>query len=105
MVYSYAKPDMQRAGAWAAVVKSRIQKGTLASPEHVFMYSTGSMNPEHYAEAWSLAGVLADIPGEFEEVVRSVRDGSKAIDVVQSTYDLSTKDLHAAWKRIALRRK
>jgi hypothetical protein len=100
-IYHYSTPERQGAVPWRDLLRQRIAAGNLAEPASVFKYTTDMMDVPRYAEAWSLAKLLASMPAPFEQWLVAVRGGAEPMDAIQEHYQLDAAKLAEAWKKDA----
>lgn len=102
MVYSYTERDLAAEGTWAQMVQKRFADGGITTVTDVWTYSTSSMEPEHYAEAWSMVSLLAEAPDKFADaVLRVQREESTMAAAVRAAYGLEDARLLQGWRQYA----
>jgi hypothetical protein len=98
MIYSYEKRDLKQEGGWKSVVKKLFEAKKIDNVTAPWGYKTDSMEPENYAECWSMVSTLAEAPDKFAKAVQMVREEEKFMNVaVDEVYGLGEKGLLKAW--------
>jgi hypothetical protein len=86
---------------WAQIVRERFAAGRLGSVQNVLAYSTASMEPPEYAEAWSLTTLLATNPDKIAGLIVALRGAASAWDEISRIYEVDEQSFLAKWRRFA----
>jgi hypothetical protein len=83
--------------AWIHLVQHRIATKEISPPAELLRMDTTNMLLPHYAEAWSLVGLLARQPAKFAELVLALRAEKDALKTVERVYGWNEKELVQRW--------
>ncbi|MFI4860666.1 MAG: hypothetical protein ACIAXF_08305 [Phycisphaerales bacterium JB063] len=104
MVYSYTYEDRGLDGpsAWPDMVRERFREGKIDDVTSVWNFSTDTMQPGHYAEAWSMVSLLCEAEDKFAQAVLQVqRDEGAMAEAVRGAYEIEDARLLAGWRQWA----
>lgn len=104
MIYSYEKRDLKQEGGWKDVVKRQFKEKKITNAASPWGYVTSTMQPEHYAECWSMVSMLSSAPDKFAKAVQAVREDETVMNAaVNEVYGVDNKKLLEAWYKHANR--
>jgi hypothetical protein len=86
--------------AWLHLVQQRIATKKVSSLRELLNMDTTNMVLPHYAEAWTLVGLLAKQPAKFAELVRSLHEEQDALKAVERIYGWDEKKLTVEWHKL-----
>ena len=88
--------------AWLHLVQQRITGKKVSGLRELLSMDTSNMVLPHYAEAWTLVGMLAKQPAKFSELVRALHEEKDAIKAIERIYGWDEKKLTVEWHKTVL---
>jgi hypothetical protein len=82
---------------WLRLVQDRIRRKKASGVRALLAMDTTNMLLPHYAEAWTLVGVLAKQPEKFGKLVEALREEKDALKAIEQVYGWDEKKLEAEW--------
>ncbi len=102
MVYSYSERDLDGDESWDQRVRGRFSDGKITGVTDVWTFSTDTMEPGQYAEAWSIVSLLCQAPEKFAEAVLLVQQEEASMpEAVRTAYELDDARLLQGWRQWA----
>ncbi|XAM00760.1 hypothetical protein OT109_05080 [Phycisphaeraceae bacterium D3-23] len=102
MVYSYTERNLNGAQSWPEMVAERFRAGKITTVISVWNFSTDTMEPEHYAEGWSMVSLLSEAEDKFAQAVLGVQRGEGSMaEAVRAAYEIEDVRLLAGWRQWA----
>ncbi len=100
---SYHNGDLSNGPpAWLRLVQERMRtKKESAARGLLGMDSTNMLLP-HYAEAWTLVGLLAKQPEKFAKLLLALREEKDPLKAIEQVYGWDEKKLDAEWRKDVL---
>jgi 23S rRNA U2552 (ribose-2'-O)-methylase RlmE/FtsJ len=89
-------------GAWLHLVQQRIAARKVSGVRELLGMDTTNMVLPHYAEAWTLAGLLAKQPARFADLVLALREEKDAVKEIERIYGWDEKKLADEWHKQVL---
>jgi hypothetical protein len=86
--------------AWLHLVQQRLATKKVSSLRELMSMDTTNMTLPHYAEAWTLAGLLAKQPAKFAELVGSLHEEKDALQAIERIYGWDEKKLTEEWHKL-----
>ncbi len=91
------------ARAWLNLVKDRIRTKKVSGVRQLFTMNTTNMVLPHYAEAWTLVGVLMKQPEKFGKLLLELREEKVALKAIETVYGWDEKKLEEQWYKDVLK--
>jgi len=88
--------------AWIHLVQHRIATKEISPVGDLLQMDTTTMLLPHYAEAWSLTGLLAKQPAKLAELVVALRGERATLKTVLRIYGWDEKELTRQWHQYVL---
>jgi hypothetical protein len=88
--------------AWIHLVQQRIAAGQVSPVAQLLRLDTTTMVLPHYAEAWTLVGLLAGKPDKFAALLLALREDKNPLAVIEKIYGWDEKDLTKQWHKYVL---
>jgi len=88
--------------SWIHLVQHRIAAKEVSPVGDLLQMDTTNMLLPHYAEAWSLVGLLAKQPAKLAELVVSLRGEKVTLKAVERVYGWDEKELTRQWHQYVL---
>ena len=88
--------------AWLHLVQERITSKKVSGVRELLTMDTTTMVLPHYAEAWTLVGLLAKQPAKFAELVLALRGEPDALRAIERVYGWDEKKLTEQWHQAVL---
>ena len=66
-------------------------------PGKLLEMNTHNMLQPHFAEAWTLVGLLSRQPAKFGRLLMAMRTGVPELEAIEKIYDWDEKKLTAEW--------
>ncbi len=88
--------------AWLHLVQQRIATKQVTPVAELLQMDTTRMLQPHYAEAWTLVGLLNKQPAKFAKLVAALRDNKAALAVIKDVYGWDEKKLTEEWHKFVL---
>ena len=88
--------------AWLRLVQDRIRTKKESGVRSLLGMDTTTMLLPQYAEAWTLAGVLAKQPEKFGKLIVALRDEKDPLKAVEQIYGWDEKKLEDQWHKEVL---
>ena len=85
--------------AWLHLVQDRIRKKKVTGVRALLAMDTTNMLLPHYAEAWTLAGVLGKQPEKFGKLIVALRDEKDSLKAIEEVYGWDEKKLDEEWHK------
>ena len=83
---------------WGLLVKQRIATRQETPLDKLLqMHHTGMLLP-HYAEGWTLVGLLNKQPGKFGKLLLEIRTGHSDLEAIEKVYGWDEKKLTKEWR-------
>lgn len=102
MVYSYTERELGGDESWAQRVQGRFRERKITGVTEVWTFSTDSMAPGQYAEAWSIVSLLSQAPDKFADAVLLVQQEETSMpEAVRTAYELEDARLLQGWQQWA----
>ena len=57
-----------------------------------------AMSQPHYAEGWTLVGLLASQPAKFGKLLLKLRKGSSELEAIEKVYGWDEEELTKEWR-------
>ncbi len=81
------------------LVRQRIANGQVTPVAKLLKMDTSQMLQPHYAEAWTLVGMLGQQRAKFAKLVETLRHSGDALAAIQEVYGWDEKELTAQWHK------
>lgn len=88
--------------AWIHLVQQRIKTRKVSTVSQLLKMDTSNMVLPHYAEAWSLVGLLVKQPDKFAALVLKLREEKSPLKAIEDVYGWDEKKLTQEWHKFAL---
>ena len=82
---------------WLHLVQDRIRRKKATGVRELLAMDTTNMLLPHYAEAWTLVGILAKQPEKFGKLVLALREEKDSLKAIEDVYAWDEKKLEAEW--------
>ncbi len=82
---------------WLKLVQDRIRRKKASGVRALLTMDTTNMILPHYAEAWTLVGVLARQPEKFGKLVLALREEKDTLKAIEQVYGWDEKKLESEW--------
>jgi hypothetical protein len=86
--------------AWLHLVQERIATRKVSGLRELLSMNTTNMILPHYAEAWTLVGLLAKQPAKFAELVKALHEEKDAVKAIERIYGWDEKKLTEEWHKL-----
>jgi hypothetical protein len=84
--------------AWIVLVQGRMATSKATPPGKLLQMDTHNMLQPHFAEAWTLVGLLSKQPAKFGELLLTLRNGDSELEAIEKVYGWDEKKLTAEWR-------
>jgi hypothetical protein len=91
--------------AWLHLVQDRMRTKKATGVRALLGMDTSTMLLPHYAEAWTLAGVLARQPEKFGKLLLALRQEKDALKAIEQVYGWDEKKLEEQWYKEVLKQR
>lgn len=91
----YPRGDPQ---AWIALAKERIRTHKATPLGELLQMDTSKMMEAHYAEGWTLVGLLSKQPAKFGKVLLAMKKGGSELKTIEKVYGWDEKKLTKEWR-------
>jgi hypothetical protein len=88
--------------AWLQLVQERMRTKKESSLRGLLLMDTTNMRLPHYAEAWTLVGLLARQPEKFAKLILLLRDEKDTLKAIEQIYGWDEKKLDSQWHKDVL---
>jgi hypothetical protein len=88
--------------AWLHLVQDRIRRKQATTVRALLAMDTTNMLLPHYAEAWTLTGLLAKQPEKFGALIVALREEKDALKAIEQVYGWDETKLEAEWHKAVL---
>ena len=83
--------------AWTLLVQKRMATNRATSLGELLQMDSSKMLQPHYAEAWTLVGLLSKQPAKFGKLLLAMRNGASELEAVKKVYGWDEKKLTKEW--------
>ncbi len=85
---------------WILQVQGRMAADRATPPGKLLEMNTHNMLQPHFAEAWTLVGLLSRQPAKFGRLLMAMRTGVPELQAIEKIYDWDEKKLTAEWRSV-----
>lgn len=104
--YQNLKRDLGNAPrTWLRLVQERMRTNKESSLRGLLQMDMTNMKLPHFAEAWTLVGLLAKQPEKFAGLVLALREEKETLKAIEDVYGWDEKKLEAEWRKDVLGKK
>jgi hypothetical protein len=87
---------------WLHLVQDRIRRRKATTVRALLMMDTTNMLLPHYAEVWTLTGVLTKQPEKYGKLILALREEKDALKAIEQVYGWDDKKLEEEWHKWVL---
>ena len=105
---NYLKAPRDQAPArqnWLVLAKQLVATHQATPLGKLLQMEYPDMLPPHYAEGWTLVGLLNKQPVKFGKLLLALRKGGSELAAIKNVYGWDEKKLTAEWRTYVLRQK
>ncbi len=87
------------ARAWLRLVQDRVRTKKVSGVRELLRMDTTTMLLPHFAESWTLAGLLMKQPDKFGKLVVALREEKDSLKAIEQVYGWDEKQLENQWHK------
>ena len=84
--------------AWKQLVQRRMAAHRATPLSDLLRMDHSRMSQSHYAEGWTLVGLLASQPAKFGKLLLELRKGGSEMEAIEKVYRWDEKELTKEWR-------
>ena len=90
---------------WSLLVQQRMATRRATPLGELLQMDTAKMSQPHYAEGWTLVGLLNKQPAKFGKLLLAMRKGGSDLAAIENVYGWDEKKLTQEWHAYAMHQK
>ena len=84
--------------AWSLLVRQRMATNKATPLGELLRMDSDRMLQPHYAEGWTLVGLLSKQPGKFGKLLLEIRKGRSDLEAIEKVYGWDEEKLSEEWR-------
>ena len=87
---------------WSVLVRQRMATKQATPLGELLKMDTDAMSQPHYAEGWTLVGLLSKQPAKFGKLLLELRKGGSDLEAIEKVYGWDEEKLTEQWRRYVM---